>query len=63
MDSAQLEIDGAASLKSVVTGSKSSVQGFIIRSIVVMEAVTWWILHLSVAMVRKKTWDDKDERE
>ena len=40
MDRAQLEIDGAASLKSVVTGSKSSVRGFIIRSIVVMEAVT-----------------------
>ena len=41
MDSAQLEIDGAASLKSVVTAApKRSVRGFIIRSIVVMEAVT-----------------------
>ena len=53
IDSAQLEIDGAASLKSVVTRSKSSVRGFIIRSIVAMEAVTWWILQF------KQVWADK----
>ncbi len=42
IDNAQLESDGAASLKSAVTDSKTS--WFIIRSIAVMEAVTWWIL-------------------
>ncbi len=36
MDNAQLEIDGAASLKIVVTDSKPSCPRFIIRAIVVM---------------------------
>ena len=47
IDSAHLESDGAASLKSGVTDSKTSCPRYIIRSIVVMEAVTWWILQLS----------------
>ena len=40
IDSTQLESDGAASLKRVVTDSKTSCPRFIIRSIVVMEVVT-----------------------
>ena len=40
IDCAQLESDGTASLKSVVTDSKTSCPRIIIGSIVVMEVVT-----------------------